>query len=82
MTTKTATSAKLDTISAALVDLEAIHANLPVAELQQRRSALMRSAMAVYEATSLELDSDFRIADRASFDRAYALVLEIDRIGF
>ncbi len=82
MTTQTATAAKLDTIAAALAELQATHATLPVAELQTRRSAAMRSAMAIYEATSLELDGNFEIADRASFDRAYELVMEIDRVGF
>ena len=75
-------SAKLDTITAAVADLEATHAGLPLAELQTRRSAAMRAAMAIYEATSLELDADMKVADRESFDRAYDLVMQIDRIGY
>jgi len=78
----TTTAANLDAITAIVADLEATHATLSIAELQTRRAAVMRSAMAVYEATSLELDADSRIADRESFDRAYDLVMRIDRIGY
>jgi hypothetical protein len=78
----TNTAATLDIITAAAANLEATHMTLPIAELQSRRAAAMRSAMAVYEATSLELDATSEIADRAAFDRAYDLVMRIDRIGY